>query len=124
MAARIGTGDIRVAISATYGRPAASGKVYAFVLSIIVVVDGLRFVRCRQVNVYTICVCVRRVADGLAPSHNSISDSEGSSPENAKFFNENMMKKLKISGIVTIFGGLAAVTIGDTQIKRRDYQDC
>jgi hypothetical protein len=74
-------------------------------------------------------------SDGLAPSHNSISESEGSPsppspsppptekpPENAKFLTEDMMKKLKIvAGVVVIGGAIAG--IAGSQIKHRDCQD-
>jgi hypothetical protein len=74
-------------------------------------------------------------SDGLAPSHSSISESEGSPsppspgppptekpPENAKFLTEDMMKKLKIvAGVVVIGGAIAG--IAGSQIKHRDFQD-
>jgi len=43
-------------------------------------------------------------------------------PENAKFLNKNMMKKLKIVAGVVIIGGIIAGIAG-SQIKHRDCQD-
>ncbi|KAI0280628.1 hypothetical protein BGY98DRAFT_311867 [Russula aff. rugulosa BPL654] len=64
-------------------------------------------------------------SDGLAPSHNSI--SEGSPPtetpqDNVKFFNKIMMKKLGIVVGVVIVGGIVGGIVG-SQIKHRDSQD-
>jgi hypothetical protein len=63
--------------------------------------------------------------DGLAPSHNSISEgAPPSPPENAKFFNENMIKKLKIIAGVTIIGGIIAGIAGShIKHQHRDCQD-
>lgn len=62
---------------------------------------------------------------GLTGSHNSISEgSPFAPPEDAKFFDENMVKKLKIVGILTIVGGIiTGGTIAGTRSKHRDYQD-
>ena len=73
-------------------------------------------------------------SDGLASSHyftasesshNSISEGSPSSPpDDAKFFNENMMKKIKIVAGVTIVGGIVAGIAGSKiKHKHRDYQD-
>jgi hypothetical protein len=43
-------------------------------------------------------------------------------PQNAEFFNENMVKKLKIVAGVAIAGGVIAGIAG-SQIKHRDRQD-
>ena len=74
-------------------------------------------------------------ASGGSLSTNYYSASEGLSPipegspsspppENAKFFNENMMKKIKIVAGVTVVGTIIAGIAG-SQIKHkhRDYQD-
>jgi hypothetical protein len=66
--------------------------------------------------------------------HSSASDeltpvsevSPSSPPENAKFFTENMVKKLKIVAGVTIIGGAIAGIAGSQIINKhqhRDYQD-
>lgn len=62
------------------------------------------------------------IPEGLAPSHHLTSD--GSPPseapaDDAEFFNENMMKKLKIVAGVVIIGGTIASIVG-SQIKHRD----
>lgn len=61
-------------------------------------------------------------SDGLPPISEA-SESPSSPPENAKFFNENMMKKLKIAAGVTIIGGIIAGIVG-SQIKHQhsDYR--
>lgn len=63
-------------------------------------------------------------SDGLSPSHDSIPEgSLTSPPENAKFLNENMVKKLKIAGVIALISGVIATPIAGTQIKHRDHQD-
>jgi hypothetical protein len=64
-------------------------------------------------------------SDGLAPSHNSISEGSPSSPpENAKFFNENMMKKIKVvAGVVIIGGVIAGIAGSRSKHHHRDCQD-
>jgi hypothetical protein len=43
-------------------------------------------------------------------------------PDNAEFFNKNMMKKLKIiAGVVIVGGAIAGIV--RSQIKHRDFQD-
>ena len=67
-------------------------------------------------------------SDGLAPSHNSISEGSPPSPpsltlpNNAKFFNKNVMKRLGIVAGVVIVGGIIAGIMG-SHIKHRDCQD-
>jgi thiamine monophosphate kinase len=64
-------------------------------------------------------------SDGLAPSHNSISEGLPSSPpENVKFLSESMMKKLKIAG-VTVIGSIITGSIAGSKIKHKhcDFQD-
>jgi hypothetical protein len=58
------------------------------------------------------------------PSHHSMPEGASTelSPDNAEFFNENMMKKLKIVAGVAIVGGTIASIVA-SQIKHRDYQD-
>ena len=63
--------------------------------------------------------------EGLAPSHHLTSvTSDGSPPpDNAEFFNKNMMKKFKIVAGMIIIGSIIAGSIAGSQIKHRDYQD-
>jgi hypothetical protein len=77
---------------------------------------------------------------GSVPSHDLISIPEGLAPsltpdgpppspsspppDSARFFNKNMMKKLKIVAGVTIVGGIIAGIAGSRiKHKHRDYQD-
>jgi len=57
--------------------------------------------------------------DGSPPSPSS--PPTETPPYNAKFFNENMMRKLKIAAGVTIVGGVIAGIVG-SQIKHRDCE--
>lgn len=57
---------------------------------------------------------------GSPPSHSP--PPAETPPDNAEFFNENMMKKLKIVAGVVIIGGVIA-SIAGTQIKHRDCED-
>ena len=59
-------------------------------------------------------------SDGSPPSPSS--PSTETPPDNAEFFNKNMMKKIKIVAGVIIVGGTIAGIVG-SQIKHRDYQD-
>ena len=62
-------------------------------------------------------------SDGLEASLNPISEGSPSlPPENAKFLTENMVKKLKIVGGLTIIGAIVT-GIAVPLIKNRDHQD-
>ena len=63
-------------------------------------------------------------SDGLAPSHNSISEAPSSPgpPEHAKFLTDNMVKKLKIVGGLAVIGTIIT-GIATPLIKHRDHQD-
>jgi hypothetical protein len=65
-------------------------------------------------------------SDGLGPSPNTISEGLPPSPlEDAKSFNKNIMKKLKIFGGVAIVGGIIAGIAGSqiSKHKHRDFRD-
>jgi hypothetical protein len=67
----------------------------------------------------------RGLAPSLTPDGSPTSPSSPPTetpPDNAEFFNENMMKKLKIVAGVVIIGGVIAGIAG-SQIKHRDCQD-
>jgi hypothetical protein len=67
--------------------------------------------------------------EGLAPSHDLTSDVSPSSspspptetpPDNAEFFNKNMMKKIGIVMGVAVIGS----TIAGSEIKHHKHRDC
>ena len=71
------------------------------------------------------------ISEEFAPSHNSISEGLPSSPppppteilpENKKFLDKNMIKKLKIVAGVVIISGIIA-SIAGSQTKHRDPKD-